>query len=216
MTHSHTALTRRRFVRFGLALAAVGTVLATGGASGAVAQALQSAPAVQTAPLQLTASATDGVSLTPSQTEGPYFKASSSERTSLIDPGMSGTPLVITGRVLDSSGQPVAGALLDFWQANAAGAYDNSGYVLRGHQFTDANGQYQLETIVPGLYTGRTRHIHVKVQAPNAPILTTQLYFPDEPRNASDGIFNPALVLPIQDTGSGGETATFDFVVRTA
>ncbi|MGH3322486.1 MAG: hypothetical protein ACRDN9_20380, partial [Streptosporangiaceae bacterium] len=46
-------------------------------------------------------------------------------------------------------------------------------------------------TIVPGLYPGRTRHVHVKAQAPYEPILTTQLYFPGEPRNRTDPLFNP-------------------------
>jgi len=83
---------------------------------------------------------------------------------------------------------------------------------LRGHQFTDADGRYALESIVPGLYPGRTRHYHVKVQAPGQPVLTTQLYFPDEPGNQSDGIFNSALVLDVQDTPDG-KRAAFDFVV---
>jgi protocatechuate 3,4-dioxygenase beta subunit len=155
-------------------------------------------------------------SLTPAQTEGPYFKAGSPERTALVDDGMGGTRLLLTGRVLDPDGQPVAGALLDFWQADASGAYDNRGYTLRGHQYTDESGAYHLETVVPGLYPGRTRHIHVKVQAPNGPLLTTQLYFPNEARNASDGIFSPALVLPIQTADDGSESASFDFVVPTA
>ncbi len=47
-------------------------------------------------------------------------------------------------------------------------------------QFADASGRFSLETIVPGAYGGRTRHIHVKVQAPDSPVLTTQLYFPGE------------------------------------
>ena len=64
-------------------------------------------------------------------------------------------------------------------------------------------GNYTLETVVPGLYPGRTRHIHVKVQAPNGPVLTTQLYFPNEPRNATDGIFDATLVLPIEHTDTG-------------
>ena len=65
---------------------------------------------------------------------------------------------------------------------------------------------------MPGLYPGRTRHIHVKVQAPNGPILTTQLYFPNEARNATDGIFSSALLMNVQDA-SGGRTGTFDFVL---
>jgi protocatechuate 3,4-dioxygenase beta subunit len=70
-----------------------------------------------------------------------------------------------------------------------------------------------LETILPGLYTGRTRHIHVKVQAPNGPILTTQLYFPDEPANAGDGIFDERLVMEMQ-AAENGEHGVFDFVVE--
>ncbi len=155
----------------------------------------------------------DDLPLTPPQTEGPYFKRNSPERTSLVDAGMPGTRLLLTGRVLTAAGQPVTRALLDFWQADARGAYDNAGYLLRGHQFADEAGQYHLETVVPGLYPGRTRHIHVKVQAPNGPILTTQLYFPDEPRNAADSIFDARLVLPIQSAGDG-LAATFDFVVQ--
>jgi protocatechuate 3,4-dioxygenase beta subunit len=156
----------------------------------------------------------DDLDLTPEQTEGPYFKRNSPDRTSLIDATTKGTRLNLTGRVLTTSGQPVARALLDFWQADAGGNYDNAGYLLRGHQFADDAGQYHLETVVPGLYPGRTRHIHVKVQAPNGPILTTQLYFPDEPRNTSDGIFDTRLVLPVQDAGSGAQAAAFDFVVQ--
>ena len=108
--------------------------------------------------------------LTIAQTEGPYFKAGSHESASLITPDMPGTKLVLSGYVLTTDCKPVAHALLDFWQANANGQYDNSGYSLRGHQFTDAAGHYQLTTVIPGLYPGRTEHIHVKVQAPGGPV----------------------------------------------
>lgn len=152
---------------------------------------------------------------TPSQTEGPYFKRRSPERASLLEPGITGTPIVLTGYVLSRHCRPIARVLLDFWQADDRGEYDNTGYRLRGHLFTDDAGRYRLETIVPGLYPGRTRHVHVKVQAPNRPILTTQLYFPGEPRNARDGIFNPALLLTIQDSADG-KVATFNFVLDIA
>jgi protocatechuate 3,4-dioxygenase beta subunit len=152
-------------------------------------------------------------SLTPSITEGPYFKANSPERSSLLGPGISGTKLVLTGYVLTADCKPVAHALLDFWQANARGEYDNTGYTLRGHQYTDAAGRYQLETIVPGLYPGRTEHIHVKVQAPGGPMLTTQLFFPGVASNQRDGIFDQKLLMTVQDTGDG-KAATFNFVVN--
>ena len=149
---------------------------------------------------------------TPAQTEGPFFTPRSPRRASLIEPGVTGTALVVSGRVFSRTCAPVPNALLDFWQADDAGRYDNAGYRLRGHQFTDARGAFRLETVVPGLYPGRTRHIHVKVQAPGGSILTTQLYFPGESRNARDGIFTPELLMAVSDAGQG-HAATFDFVL---
>jgi protocatechuate 3,4-dioxygenase beta subunit len=119
---------------------------------------------------------------------------------------------VLAGSVLATDCTPVPGALLDFWQADDSGEYDNEGYRLRGHQFADGQGRYRLETIVPGLYTGRTRHIHVKVQAPRQEVLTTQLYFPDEPRNRRDWIFDERLVMQIAGAGDD-RFGRFDFVV---
>src|SRR5205823_8563378 len=126
-----------------------------------------------------------------------------------------GTRIVVTGSVLTTDCRPIAGALVDFWQADDRGVYDNAGYRLRGHQFADEAGRYLLETIVPGLYPGRTRHFHVKVQAPNQPVLTTQLFFPGEPRNASDSIFSPRLLLSVQDADDG-KAGTFNFVLKVA
>ena len=146
---------------------------------------------------------------TPSQTEGPFFTPRSPKRTSLLEAGIDGTRLIVAGMVLTRGCQPVANALVDFWQCDAAGVYDNIGYRLRGHQFTDDKGRYRLETIVPGVYPGRTRHIHVKVQAPRQSVLTTQLYFPDEPRNRRDRIFHPELLMRMNGTDEG----RFDFVL---
>lgn len=147
-----------------------------------------------------------------SQTEGPYYTPNSPERASFIEASTTGTKMVVTGYVLDTNCQPVPQALLDFWHCDDAGVYDNEGYKLRGHFFSDANGQFMLETIQPGIYTGRTRHFHVKVQAPNQPILTTQLYFPNEPANERDGIFNEALLMEVEDTADG-KLGKFNFVL---
>jgi protocatechuate 3,4-dioxygenase beta subunit len=155
---------------------------------------------------------TPGSPATVAQTEGPYYKANPPQRASLLEPGVGGTRLVVTGFVFTTDCKPVEGARVDFWQADDQGRYDNSGYRLRGYQLTDGTGRYQLETVVPGLYPGRTRHIHVKVQAPNGPMLTTQLYFPDEPGNAGDRIFDERLVMAVQE-GANGELGTFDFIV---
>lgn len=149
---------------------------------------------------------------TPSTTEGPYFKSGSPERKSLLEPGVVGDRVNLTGRVLTRSGRPIADALLDFWQADGNGRYDNVGYRLRGHQLTDDQGRYQLETVIPGNYGGRTKHIHVKVQAPGGAMLTTQLFFPGEENNQKDSIFMPELLVSLNETEKGKE-ATFDFVL---
>ncbi|MBJ7596582.1 MAG: dioxygenase, partial [Candidatus Dormibacteraeota bacterium] len=149
---------------------------------------------------------------TPAVTEGPYFKPGSPERSSLLQPGISGTQLVLTGRVLALDCRPLGGVVLDFWQADASGSYDNSGFRLRGHQATDAEGRYSLTTVMPGEYPGRTEHIHVKVAAPGRPVVTTQLFFPGVARNAGDSIFDPALLVGLSDA-AGGKAAAFDFVL---
>lgn len=156
----------------------------------------------------------DDFAETEAQTEGPYFTPNSPERTSLLEEGMPGTKLVVTGYVYSTDCAPVEGALVDFWHCDDAGVYDNVGYTLRGHQFTDADGRYELTTIVPGVYPGRTRHIHVKAQKPESDVLTSQLYFPDEPGNASDGIFDPSLVMDLFDAEDGdGKVGFFTFVL---
>ena len=150
-----------------------------------------------------------GRAATEAQTEGPYYRRSSPERASLLEPGMQGDRLLLEGRVLDRDCRPIPRALLDFWQCDPEGAYDNRGFRLRGHLFADGDGRFRLETILPGPYPGRTRHVHVKVQPPSGRVLTTQLYFPGEPLNARDGLFDPALLLNM----AAPAVARFDFVL---
>lgn len=175
------------------------------GAGGAAAQAPQLAP---------TPACGDADDPTPAQTEGPFFTPNSPQRASLIESGITGTKLIVEGTVVTRSCKPVARALLDFWQCDDKGVYDNSGFRLRGHQFADDQGRYRLETIVPAIYPGRTRHIHVKVQAPNQRVLTTQLYFPNEPGNQRDGIFNAELVIEGYRDTSGGKAGSYTFVLN--
>jgi protocatechuate 3,4-dioxygenase beta subunit len=196
-------LTRREILRIGLAMPA-SYLLASCGALEATEK---------TGALQPTPACGDDDEATLSQTEGPFYKPSSPERTSLLEQGMAGTKLIVAGYVLSTDCKPIARALIDFWHADDKGNYDNVGYRLRGHQFTDKDGRYYLETIFPGLYTGRTRHIHVKVQAPNQRVLTTQLYFPGESRNNTDGIFRRELLVKLQDTDNG-KSAMFNFVLN--
>jgi protocatechuate 3,4-dioxygenase beta subunit len=149
---------------------------------------------------------------TPATTEGPYFKAGSPERVMLREPGVVGVPLDLSGFVKNVGCQPLQGVTLDFWQADGNGTYDNHGYTLRGHQTVGGEFEYRLQTVVPGLYPGRTEHIHVKVAAPGRPVLTTQLFFPSVAENDFDSIYNPALVIRLSE-GPTGKVGSFDFVV---
>lgn len=143
--------------------------------------------------------------LTTPQTEGPFFKPRSPQRRNL---GSGKEKMLLTGVVFSRSCKPVAGALLDFWHSDDMGEYDNEGFRFRGHQFSDADGRYRLETIVPARYPGRTRHIHVKVQAPQKRVLTTQIYFPGDPGNARDPLYRAGLAMR-----SNADEGRFDFVI---
>jgi protocatechuate 3,4-dioxygenase beta subunit len=149
---------------------------------------------------------------TPEQTEGPYWTPNSPERNDFTSDGAPGQRMTLTGTVVDTACRPVPGTLLDFWHCDGNGVYDNEGYKLRGHQYSDANGAFRLATVKPGLYPGRTRHFHVKVRPPGGDVLTTQLYFPGEPANRADGIYRRELEMTVSETGD----ATFTFVVQPA
>lgn len=149
--------------------------------------------------------------------EGPFYKSGAPERADLVEPGVRGRALVVRGRVLDPRCTPLAGALLDVWQADfrddGSGTYDLQGHRLRGKLRADGDGRFELRTIVPGHYPLtrdrlRPAHIHVKASAPGHRLLTTQLYFGDDPHNEGDPFFDPSLVLAID-----GEIGRFDFVL---
>jgi protocatechuate 3,4-dioxygenase beta subunit len=164
--------------------------------------------------------------LTPAQIEGPYWKPGSPQRMSMLEPDTKGERIVVSGTVRNAAGKPIADAWIDFWQCDGQAFYDNKGFRLRGHQFTDADGRYLLETVVPSEYDDflvspdgdkrmvyRTSHIHVKVKAPERQTLTTQLYVPGAPGNIKDSYYTQACELEIEDAPTG-KRAHFDFVVR--
>ncbi|CCH28847.1 dioxygenase [Actinosynnema sp. NPDC047251] len=217
--HNDDGTTRRSFIATGTAATAAVALTAAG-----VGWAGSSLAEGQTLPL--TPQCTDGDD-TPPVIEGPYFRRNSPLRTNLRTAGVTGVLLSLTGFVYDLRCKPLANVLVDFWQADQRGAYDNSttAYRGRGHQFTDANGAYTLETIIPNEYPGRTPHIHVKVQAPRGPVLTTQLYFPDNTKaynvnfaaaNRRDAYYIRDTVIPLGPLTANRYQGKFDFVVRTA
>ena len=189
-------LSRRR-VLAALAALPLGAALARAGSVRASSGTLAATPACDDSP-------------TPKQTEGPYWTPDSPQRNDLTADGAPGARMTLTGTVVDTACRPVPGTLLDFWQCDGNGVYDNAGYKLRGHQYTDANGAFQLVTVKPGLYPGRTRHFHVKVRPPGGEVLTTQLYFPGEPGNKTDSIYQRELEMTVAENGD----ASFTFVVE--
>lgn len=196
-------LTRRRLLELGLALPPLALVASRSGLF-EPEQALAATPMIA-----------DADDPTPPLTEGPYFKPRSPLRRSVVPRGARGTALTLTGRVLTTSGRPVAHALLDFWQADGRGVYDNSGFRFRGHQLTDAQGRYKLLTVVPGIYPGRTKHIHVKAQRPRGAVLTTQLFFPGVARNRTDSIFTAECLVQNWRVVKGRRLGRFDFVLAS-
>jgi protocatechuate 3,4-dioxygenase beta subunit len=174
---------------------------------------LSSADTVLTQELAPTPACHDGDEATVRQSEGPFFKPSSPERSDLREPGAAGRGFELSGFVLTRHCRPLGGAVVDLWHADDKGEYDNTGFHYRGHVITGPDGAFSFRTIVPAVYTGRTRHYHIKVQAPGSRLLTTQLYFPNEPANARDGLFNRELLMRVAEAG-GNLTGRFDFVLN--
>ncbi len=212
----HRLLDRRLFQKLCLTVPvplALGVFGGRAGLDAALAQSDDATPDPREEILLPSPSCEDDDDATGEQTEGPYFTPDSPERTSLLESDIPGTPMILAGLVLSTRCEPVPNALVDFWHADGDGVYDNEGYRCRGHQFTDEAGMYYLESVVPGLYPGRTRHFHVKVQAPDQPVLTTQLYFPNEPGNEQDGIF--ASELLVEPDGEAAEQNPADYAEGT-
>jgi protocatechuate 3,4-dioxygenase beta subunit len=149
-----------------------------------------------------------------------------------------GEPLIVRGRVTDTQGNPIAGALLDVWQANDEGFYDvqqkgvQPDMNLRGIFETDANGRYWFHTAKPrfypipddgtvgaliramGRHPFRPAHIHFIVGAEGYQPITTHVFDPDDPYLATDAVFGvkESLIVDFHRAGDGWETEC-DFVL---
>ncbi len=151
--------------------------------------------------------------------EGPFYRPGAPNRTVLGAPaGFDKLRIEGTVRGLGASCAALNGALLDVWQADGTGAYDNASaeFRFRGRMSAGASGRYAFETVLPGRYlngpTYRPRHIHFKVSHPGFVLLTTQLYFEGDPFLADDPFMHPSLVIPLRQE-SDGLRGTFDIVL---
>jgi protocatechuate 3,4-dioxygenase beta subunit len=191
--------------------------------------------------LGLSGTAKAALSLTPGQSEGPFYPRSSDlfydtdndlvklERETRE---AGGSILHLAGSVLRMSGQPVENARVEIWQCDANGRYlhrrDQSGQRQKDQYFqgfgkteTGEDGEYRFRTIRPVPYPGRTPHIHFKIFSQQlARPLTTQMYVQDEPLNREDFLFNRldsagqrAVTIKLDATDNGDFQGRFDIVI---
>jgi protocatechuate 3,4-dioxygenase beta subunit len=147
----------------------------------------------------------EALTLTPRQTEGPFYPDHLPLDTDndLIVVNETLTPAVgeithLSGRVLDARGDPIRNALVEIWQVDNHGVYLHSGSSGRdrrdsnfqgfGRFLTGSTGEYYFRTIKPRPYPGRTPHIHFAVKLPRSDRWTTQCYVRGEPQNERDQI----------------------------
>jgi protocatechuate 3,4-dioxygenase beta subunit len=215
-----TSISRRSFFAHGLGFGSL--LLAGCGSAGAAPRdALPATPHLDDDHGPLPAAPDAGCEVTADNIEGPFYKPGAPARAVLVGDRDRGERLGLGGTVRTTACTPVAGAVLDIWQADARGGYDNDGWGLRGTLTTDALGRWQVRTIMPGRYLNgrryRPMHIHVKLRARGLHALTTQLYFEGDPYLEGDPFVVPSLVMPHTRAASGsGRRATFDFVLPAA
>jgi catechol 1,2-dioxygenase len=165
---------------------------------------------------------------------GPYHRAGAPFRGKVTPPLEPGTVMVISGRVWGhDTRKPLKNALLDIWQANATGRYDNDDpknppakdvFKNRCRLVTDETGYYEYETVHPGPYkigpsAWRPSHIHYLVRAPGYKNLVTQLYFKGDPHNKTDDFIKESLIIEprsVKVNGTAIEVGVFDIVLAAA
>jgi catechol 1,2-dioxygenase len=176
----------------------------------------------------------EGLKVTEDNILGPYFRSGAPFRAKITPPMEPGKVMVIRGRVWGfDTKKPLSGVVIDIWQANAKGRYDNDDpknppakgvYLNRARLITDENGYYEFETIHPGPYqigenSWRPCHIHYLVQATGYQRLVTQLYFKGDKYNATDEFIKESLIITLTEEKVNGvavEFGTFDIVLDVA
>lgn len=186
----------------------------------------------------------DELTRTPKMTEGPFYpdKLPLDTDNDLIILNNALTPAVgevthLSGRLLDSKGEPIRNALIEIWQVDNAGAYLHSkdpqhdkrdgNFQGFGRFLTGSTGEYYFRTIKPVVYPGRCPHIHVKVRKGDKELLTTQFFIKGHPGNDRDGVYRGvrdkkalesvcAEFAPLEGSKAGELVARVDVVLGLA
>ena len=185
----------------------------------------------------------EALTLTPAQTQGPFYpdKLPLDTDNDLLIVNDAITPAVgevthLSGRVLDSRGDPIRNAVVEIWQVDNFGSYVHTKGTNRqsgkrdgnfqgyGRFLTGSTGEYYFRTIKPVKYPGRTPHIHYKIRRSGKELLTTQCYVKGEPANDRDGVYrgirDPKArdsvtieFVPLPNSKAAELTARFDVVL---
>ena len=119
---------------------------------------------------------------TPMDELGPFYKRQSPLGNTMRRPGDPGMPLEVDGIVYSTRGEVIPSASLEIWQTNHVGLYDLEGYSYRTNLTSNAKGEYNISSVIPGHYPARKcQHVHYLVTAPGFRPFTTQLYFATDP-----------------------------------
>jgi protocatechuate 3,4-dioxygenase, beta subunit len=176
---------------------------------------------VLAAPALLLSAAVSGpvsaLTTTPRQSEGPFYPRdipleSDADLTVFNGNRAPGEVIEMVGRLFNVKGQLLSGGRIEIWHCDVNGIYAHvgqptpPGFQGFGAVSTDASGNYRFRTTRPGIYPGRTRHIHVKVGGAQGQSLTTQMYFPGEPGNERDGLLrrtsDPSALIARHEAGT--------------
>lgn len=153
--------------------------------------------------------------------EGPYYAPNSPPRSDFRLPGRGGQTISVGGTVRDTLCRPVPGAVIDIWQTDPQGRYDNVGFDYRGHFYADEQGRYRFVSSLPHSYwfegVWRTQHIHMKAQGADTRLLTTQMFFPFDPESNARHIgFEPRLLGTVLSSPGQPLHMLFDLVLEVA
>jgi protocatechuate 3,4-dioxygenase beta subunit len=234
-----TRFSRRDFVTHGLTVAGAGGLLLLGdvqpteasGDLGAYGRYLQERavqqPGANGKPANWTPTADNIL--------GPFHREGAPFRCKVTPPLEPGTVLLMSGRVWGAdTHKPLPNTVIDIWQANHPGRYDNDDpknppaanvFKNRARLITDEQGYYEYETIHPGPYridqnTWRPSHIHYWVRCTNYRALITQLYFRGDQYNKGDAWIRDSLIIDLTErksaNGTAYRTGRFDIILARA
>jgi protocatechuate 3,4-dioxygenase, alpha subunit len=152
---------------------------------------------------------------TAEMTLGPFFPREFAEGANDLAPGNSNA-IEITGRVTELDGRPLDNLVVEIWQADAAGRFDNPGFLGWGRAATDAQGNYRFRTVRPGASPGRSAHINfLLLYSGLMRHLQTVMYF----EQAADPVLEavePARRRLLVARGTGKNSFQFDIRLRGA